>query len=941
MKSLSQPKWIFITNTLPILLLFFLFRREYMIIKSLLTESHIDLIYNYAIALGVLTTITTIYGLYLAVKRKPIPKSYGFISLFIYTSYLYLYVYHYDDMIPFNIPNWMVSENLSIYPYTFLMPTLAYALLLLVHQFSPQQNQGRHAAKSFAIAIAIPIGAFLLSQIGIPLVRGIIDSMEHLIFIVVILFTQLFLFFLIRGFYLLSIHKSSVWKRVDLYWKIPFLILLPLVGLLVNQGYIGSIGSNSSGIFGNFGSFWFYALTILNGILLCLPKKEQFGYRLALFIGKCITITFIFYFFIVFLPFFPLSVIAIVALGLGFLMLTPLAIFVYQINDMAKDWSFLQNHLSRKYLSMIMITSMLVLPIRITTSYLHDKTVLHEALDYIYTPDFNKNYDIDVNSLSYTLNTIKHHKNDSRGSLIGAQLPYLSTYFKWLVLDNLTLSDSKINTLSQVFFNDFLIENNTTTDNIQNANTKITNIASRSSFDESQQVWKSWVDLEITNNSDSRWMAEYATTLTLPEGCWISDYYLYVGDRKEMGILAEKKTAKWVFSEIRNENRDPGILYYLNDTNVAFRIFPFNEYEVRKSGFEIIHKEPIHFTIDNHILHLGNENHNESQLIENNEFAFIPKAHKKRLQQTTRTPYFHFILDTSEDDIAYKSDYIARIDALLKQYPKLANNAKISFTNTYINTISLNESWKSAYEKQHFMGGFYLDRGLKTLLNTAFEDKTKTYPIPVVITNSILSSITDKDFTYLTQSIPENDCYFVCNEDQKLVPYIYGTTREHPPLLTDPFTEHIPVLEYKNKQGQFHYLPNNDQASFIIKSAIVSLPNTSSNNKQWNDGLHQQANWYAQKRFPYTTNTQWLPLLKQSFTSKIMNPVSSYIVVENEAQKAILKRKQDQVINGHPMLDLSEDANRMSEPTFIITAILLTLLLFYLERKKKKQQLRS
>ena len=373
MKSLLQPKWIFITNTLPILLLFILFGREFVIIKSLLTVSHIDLIFNYASILGVLTTLTTAYGVYLTRKNKGVPKSYGFITLLLYTSFLYMYVYHYDDMIPFSIPNWMVSENLSIYAYTFLMPTLAYSLLLLVHHYSPKQKQGRQAAKSFAIAVAIPIGAFLLSQIGIPFVRGMINSMEHIIFIVVILFTQLFLFFLIRGFYLLSVHKSTVWKRADLYWKIPFLILLPIVGLLVNQGYIGSIGSRSSGIFGNFDSFWFYAFTISNGILLCLPKKEQFGYRLTLFIGKCITFTFIFYFFIVFLPFFPLSVIAIVALGLGFLMLTPLVIFVYQINDMAKDWSHLKNHLSQKHLSVIMIASMLVLPIRITTSYLHDK----------------------------------------------------------------------------------------------------------------------------------------------------------------------------------------------------------------------------------------------------------------------------------------------------------------------------------------------------------------------------------------------------------------------------------------------------------------------------------------------------------------------------------------------------------------------------------------
>ena len=343
------------------------------------------------------------------------------------------------------------------------------------------------------------------------------------------------------------------------------------------------------------------------------------------------------------------------------------------------------------------------------------KKVLHEALDYAYSPDFNKSYDIDISSLAHTLSIIKYHKNSSRGSLIGAQLPYLSTYFKWLVLDNLTLSNNKINKLDHLFFNESNTPKNTATDDIQNENTKISNIQSKSTYDESQHVWKSWIDLEITNNSDSSWMAEYATILALPEGCWISDYYLYVGDRKEMGILTEKKTAKWVFSQIRNQNRDPGILYYLNDTNVTFRIFPFNKGEVRKSGFELIHKEPIQFSIDNHTISLGSENHHESQLIENDEFAFIPNTHKKLLQQTSRVPYFHFILDTSEDDIDYKNEYMARIDDLLKKYPKLVTNAKVSFTNTYVTTISLNESWKSIYNKQDFTGGFYLDRGLKTL----------------------------------------------------------------------------------------------------------------------------------------------------------------------------------------------------------------------------------
>jgi len=113
-------------------------------------------------------------------------------------------------------------------------------------------------------------------------------------------------------------------------------------------------------------------------------------------------------------------------------------------------------------------------------------------------------------------------------------------------------------------------------DRIQNENVKITNIASKSTFDKKQNAWKSWIDLEITNTSENTWFSEYATAIDLPEGAWISDYYLFVGKKKEMGILAEKKSAMWVFSNIRNENKDPGILYYQSANKVNFKFFPFS-----------------------------------------------------------------------------------------------------------------------------------------------------------------------------------------------------------------------------------------------------------------------------------------------------------------------------------------------------------------------------
>ncbi|MBK6497642.1 MAG: hypothetical protein IPG00_05535 [Saprospiraceae bacterium] len=140
--------------------------------------------------------------------------------------------------------------------------------------------------------------------------------------------------------------------------------------------------------------------------------------------------------------------------------------------------------------------SFLVIPTFITITYLKDKSVLNETLSYLYSPDYSKQYDIDKVSLHKTLNVVKSHKDrrDSRGGIFGNGIPYLSSYFNWLVMDNLTLSDSKINTIEKIFFaeNTFELQ----PENIQNDNVKISNISTNSTYDKSQNTWKSWVDME-------------------------------------------------------------------------------------------------------------------------------------------------------------------------------------------------------------------------------------------------------------------------------------------------------------------------------------------------------------------------------------------------------------------------------------------------------------
>jgi hypothetical protein len=407
------------------------------------------------------------------------------------------------------------------------------------------------------------------------------------------------------------------------------------------------------------------------------------------------------------------------------------------------------------------------MPIFITATYLNDKAVLNETLDYLYNPDYSRSYSIDTSSLKKTLKLVQQHKGRSSGdTFLSDKLPYLSSYYNWLVLDNLTLSDAKINSIERIFFGTAAY--NLGAENIRNTDVKISNITSTSNFDKTQNAWKSWVNIEITNNSNIR-LSEYATTINLPQAAWISDYYLYVNNKKEMGMLAEKKSAMWVFSNIRNTNRDPGILYYLTGNKVAFRVFPFEMKETRKTGFEILHKEPIELSIDNHKLTLGKEA--ETVTPENKEtdkVIYVSAKQKQALKPVQRKPYFHFLVDASKDRNKQPNDFIKRIETALASNPSLAENAQLSFVNSYINTIPLKNDWKEVYKKQVFEGGFYLDRAIRSALVKTYNQPSSSYPVLVAVSeDSLQEAILDKDFADLQMAFPDNELFFKLNNNGK------------------------------------------------------------------------------------------------------------------------------------------------------------------------------
>ncbi len=935
MRNLLNPKWIFVINTFPIIILLFLFFGEFSIVKTLLDEKSIFLWKSSGCILVFLGSINLLYAVYLTLKNREVPLYYGAGALLCYIPFVYFYGTISNEFFPSSIPRWIMPGDMILYPGTFLMPTLAYSLFVLVFHFTSNIKEYK-VWKNFLIVILIPVFCYLFTQIIFPLWRPVDVAFSiHTFLILTIVLTLIFLFFLIRGLYICANRKTDIWLKYQIVWKISISIILPLLGLSVNNGLIfNNFGVSGSGLFGNFNNYWFYVLAIINGLFICLPNFEKKSYRLVLFIGRNITFAYTFYFFLVFLPFLPFSVIAIAVIGTGFLMLTPLTLFLIHVKELSKDFAYLKKYFSGKMILAVSFAGILTIPCFITMTYLKDKSTLEKTLNYIYTPDFSKNYQIDKVSLKRTLSVVKQHKDRSGfGSIFfGSQIPYLSAYFNWLVLDNLTLSDARINKIEKIFFGKASFE--LRPERIQDDDVEITNIRTKSTYDKNQNAWISWVDLEITNKSRNTLSSEYSTTIELPTGCWISDYYLYVGERKEKGILAEKKSAMWVFSQNRNRNRDPGILFYLTGNKVVFRVFPFAKDEVRKTGIEFLHKEPVIFTIDGNLIELGNGGITDNN--ETNNVMYVSSKQKQGLKQIFRKPYFHFLINVSNEREKFVTKYIDQIEQVVRNNKELKKNARISFVNTYVGTTKLDDNWEKELKSRKFEGGFYLDRAIKKAFFSAYQENSNSYPVIVVVTGSIKNAILDKDFSDFKTTFPESNLFFVLKGNGKLEPHSLLSNPIQKVVDAVPHSFKNSVLEYKHKGNVVSYLPDNYEPDIILKTDIFKVSRDEIKAGDWKTALIMQGMWMSQVLHPETAKKEWLSLVKYSFISKIMTPLTSYLVVENQAQKTILKKKQEQVLSGNKSLYPGEDTEFMSGPNMVIVVALFGLILLYIERRKKR-----
>lgn len=929
MKNLLNPKSIFMVNTAPITLLFFIAFGQYDVIESLLSNDTKLIWQKFALALLVLSVANAIYASYCLYKKINTSIFHSIASLIVFTVYLYLYVHQNETIVPSNIPQWMITDDVIFYPGTFLMPTLIHSLLAIVVISIPTKKKP-NAWLNFLYSLCFPLLAYLFFQIAIPLWQMPESKYgTHVLTVLFITLTILFLFFISRGVFILVTSRASSLAKYNLLWKIIIAIIFPLVGLLVSNGIL--FGSNSfAGIspFGNFSDITFYIIALVNGITLCLPKFKNLTYRLARFLILLVCFPYVMYFFLIFLPFLPLSILAIIIIGIGFLMLAPLLLFIVQSSELYSEYSFFIQKFGPKKIKSSVAICVALIPLLITFSYLRDKHILNNSLSHVYDHEYQKRAVIDKRSLANTLAAIKQHKD--RSSV--ANIPFLTSFYNWLVLDHMILSDAKITTLEQVFYGEPRNYYQNLRTDVKTVKIKSANATSR--YNVSHKYWESTLNLSLQNDSTTD-VGIYETNFVMPEGCWISDYYLFVGNRNEHGILAEKKSALWIFNQIRNENRDPGLLYYLTGNRIAFKVFPFRKNETRKTGITFVHKEPLVLSIDHHQIALGNATSAiEKEITTTQNAVYIPSFVKAKLPKVKRKPIYHFIVDVSKDKQQLTPSYENRIDHFITAQKIDVKDIEINFTNSHTNSNTFNSSWKTNLKAQNFEGGFFLEKAIRETLLKSHENLGQTYPVIITITDSIKNAIMLKDFADIKTAFPEQASYFELNQDGKIWEHslLTDTLGLGEEIATIP--TNLEVFAWPNASKPKAYLPKNNQPSIVLKADAVHIKEVGK--KTWGAALNVHALWLETNLKPTAGEQAHLQLIKESMQQQIMSPVTSFIVVENEAQKKALKRKQEQILKGNKNLDTDEDTQSMSEPSLLLLMMLITIGIAASGYKKKQ-----
>lgn len=923
----SAYLWLWV---LPVAILLVLNLQAYWLIEGNMEDSH----HKHAWTLGIANLANLVAGMVLYVTMHALPDArrqssyWGIAAVAIQIGYLWIAAGMGHEILPNTVTTWIYTDGRYFFnQFSFCMLPLFWGLLRIACA-----NTGgitRTLWFNWCLVIFGPLTLYIGFKLLSWLDSGIwiFDSIAPFLWGTIIIGFGLLLFFAIMRATMLTLRKlSGLGKTGECVAILLVALVMPVGGLLLNRTIPFPV---------DFQAWEIYALVLINTGILAFAtfahiQKPQLSFWLL-----CASFPFTLYFFVVFLPYTPLSIFAILAMGAGFLVLTPTFLFTLHLHLLLKVRGQAQSSNNAKGLLLGGLLSFLLLPAFFTARGLADKSALNQALDYTYTPNLSSasiEYPGSRSNLRRALASHRNYKN-------GIYYPLLSDYYSWLVFDNLVLPDDKIDTLEKNFFNregssanldpfqhglDFFGARSVRDrDSMPRVRPPSREVEIRHQdlrlIPSSEDCTQATLTLQLENVSKDTWGgAEYINQLAVPPGILVNGFRLHINGTPVPGRIFEKKTALWVYTMIRDsERRDPGLLVYNHPREIELRVFPIMKDQPATVEIDFLIPASVEaLTAPNPLPDpsslLPQFTTPLAQVARGEDFTYIAPLRKDSPSTQRRDNYLHLLIDRSEAH-AFEGDLQTALQQIAAQFPA-AHSVQASYVNYGVvpindTPVSL-ENFTSSGPMPKAGGNCHLDLALAhairafTLshLNNA-GDELRPEPLFVLLRGTDAAIDPELELTRIWQdNLSALDVYTSHNGN---------TVRA---LLTSESSA-VPLVRIGAHQrfahaGRSLIFPRSNAAPEIFDDTSQS----------WCPLEHQQhsigspwakaiALWVNNHRYAANPGAAALglkELVNLSRTSGVLIPATSYIVVENEAQWKMLELKEDQKLDQNEALDFLE-----------------------------------
>ncbi len=895
-------------------------------------------------------------------RKKSFNSGWSLLLFLLHAGFIWLQLYLLDKALPFSVPNWILDrDTLFLAQLACVMGGCFYSLLGIA--CCPLRiSRMRDFLYSGGMLLGVPLFWYLMIQVVVHI--HILRFAPNIFLVVtfLILSTAVMCIGLLR----LLVYLHAWLRQYEAVLVLLSALIMPLGGLCLNRAMPFPVSFQVTGV---------YVLTIVNAAFLllgCLPRLRSNSW---LWLVQAVTFPFTVYFFVVFLPFLPLFLPAMLACGAGFLILTPTVLFMVHGQRLIGGFHGARKQWGPAAAACGLLAALLLMPGWFVTQAMLDRASLCQGLDYVYSPQLQPRQAFSGNPkrVCHTLENLQKFKQSF-------YLPILSNLYNWAVFDNLSLPDAKIDEVYETFSG-----TKAPPPAVDRANGLATGF-----FETNRQANRGmgrrplklpWDQVSVTSHATTETVDgdcvradavicmknsatvanEFIGTFEIPDDVLVSGYWLHIGNERVPGRLFEKKTALWVYEQIRDTTRrDPGILRYIGPNTVEMRVYPIAHNETRTAEIQFLYPRTSHPQIllnKEPLLPVSLEKTAtvsevalppwKSVLLVNGAADGIPRTEQKA--------YLHFIVDRSvRSEKQTSAELVVRLKKLAAS-PEFAGitQYKVSLANYESALLTPKPvSWAGVEQvisggtlsSVPARGGFAVAKSLKeeileyeSGMDCGKPETFSSYPVFAVVDDSVDMPHPDEALPFLLRA--GTYPVYRSSPDGKLQALWSGNneTQSTRKALVLAAGRNVCVFpDISKARVWLEFVPDASPVRVFDPGSgtfPVEVQTVHVGNPAYQAGLEAMALQQDMNRNPSKTPKLLPQITRQSRDSGILAPSTSYIVVENSAQWKILQLKERQKLGAHEALELEDTP----EPaTWMLLAVFLPFLFLWRRWRAKR-----